>query len=99
MDDDEFRELQERSQLILDLVEHPGWSLLVDRANVGLWAKQNLLISGGAKDFEHYKTSLAWMEGAQYVLGVPSLINEELKVEQIRRDELEMQMVYDQEAI
>jgi hypothetical protein len=88
MEDEDFRELQERSQLILDLTAQPGWDLLTDRANVGIWAKQNLLIGGSAKDFEHYKTTIAWMEGAQYVLSVPSLIQQELEIEQIRRDEL-----------
>lgn len=96
MEDDEFRELQERSHQIIALTQHPGWALLVDRANVGLWAKHNLLVSGGAKDYEHYKTSIAWMEGAQYVLAVPTLIQEELGIEQDRRQELEV--ISDQEV-
>jgi len=91
VDDNEFRELQERSQLILDMTKHPGWQLLTDRANVGLWAKQNLLVGGGAKDFEHYKTTIAWMEGAQYVLSVPTLIEQELEIERLARYEREQE--------
>lgn len=87
MTDEELRDLQERSQLVADLTQHGGWQLLVDRANLGLWAKQNLVIGGGAKDYEQYKTAIAWMEGAQFVLAVPMLVEQELELELAAREE------------
>ena len=90
MEDNEFRELQERSHLILELTSLPGWIMLMDRANEGIWAKHNLVMSGKLPNFEQYKTTIAWMDGAQYVLAVPDMVQQELNIEQLRRDELEL---------
>ena len=90
MEDDDFRELQERWHQIIALTQHPGWELLVDRTKEGTWAKRELILSGKLEDFEHYKVSLAWVAGAEYVLSIPSLIEEQLGVEQERRHELEL---------
>lgn len=91
MDDAELRDLQERVQLVRDLIEQPGWPLLIDRANVALWSRQNLLVGGGAKDYEQYKTTVSWMQGAQYVISIPNMIQQEIDSELERRDELDRQ--------
>ena len=90
MEDDEFRELQERSHQILALTQHPGWELLVDRATDGTWRKRELILSGNLTDHEQYKTTITWVTGAEFVLSIPSLIEQELGVEQERRHELEL---------
>lgn len=86
MTEQELRDLQERSQLVGDLTNHPGWPLLVDRANLSIFQRQHLLLNG-AKDWEQYREEIMWIRGASYVLKIPALVAEELKTELDYQDE------------
>lgn len=89
MDDGDFRDLQERTQLVAEMAQHPGWSMLVDRARVTLFNRQQRLILGRAKDYEEYIKETAWMEGLSFLMDLPLAIQLEMEAELETRREIE----------
>lgn len=81
MDETEFRDLQERVALIKDMASHPGWQLLVDRANATMYQKQKWIILGKAKDWDEYQRTVAWMDGLSFVLNLPAAVEQEMSYE------------------
>jgi hypothetical protein len=87
VNEDEFRGLQERVQLINDLAEHPGWEVALDRARHQLYFRQKQLIMGKAKSYEEYVQICAWMDGLSFFMQLPEMVQKELQDELERRSE------------
>ena len=87
MDDDEFRDLQERSALIEEISRHPGWDMLVDRAHVTLASMQQSIINGRLNRSD-YKNRCGFVEGAFFVLHLPDKVRKELEEELAFREEI-----------
>jgi len=88
MDDQEFRDLQERSALIEQMSEHPGWAMLIDRAHYTIGAKQQQILKGDIPDYTAYQKAVAYVEGARDVLLLPDKVARELEEEMAFRDEI-----------
>lgn len=88
MDDNEFRDLQERSALIAEMAAHPGWTMLVDRAHATLAAKQQRILNGQLGDYTEYQKQCAYVDGALDVLHLPNRVAKELEEEMAFRDEI-----------
>jgi hypothetical protein len=86
MDDDEFRGLQERVQLIQDMAGHPGWEVAVDRSKRTTFAIQTEILAGKLS-LEDYQRKVAWIEGVQWFTTLPGRVQSELEVELQRRAE------------
>ena len=96
--DEDFRDLLERSALVREMADHPGWPLLADRARVNLFSRQRALIQGQTKDWEDYIRQTAWMEGVSFVLDLPLVIQRELEREVQERKEWEDAQKEEEEA-
>lgn len=97
--DEDFRDLIERSALIREMSDHPGWLLLNDRAKVNLFSRQRSLIQGQVKSMEDYVRQTAWMEGVSFILDLPAVVQNELERETAERKAYEeaLKDVEDQE--
>lgn len=87
--DSDFRDLIERSSLIREMADHPGWTLLADRAKANMFPRQKALIQGQTKDWEDYVRQTAWMEGASFILDLPTVVQNELERETAERQAYE----------
>jgi len=88
MDDNEFRDLQERSALIEEISRQPGWDMLVDRAHATLASVQQSILNGKL-DPDDYKSRCGFVEGAFFVLHLPAKVRDELENELELRQERE----------
>ena len=86
---EELRELQERVELAEQIVETPGWMMMVDRARVTLLMKQQRIVQGQCKDHEDYVKECSFIEGLDFFMKLPARMRLELDM-QIA--ELEAQM-------
>jgi len=86
--DDELRDLQERVALIEEMAAQHGWTLLVDRAHATLAAYQQRLLGGAIKDYSDYEKTVAFIDGAFFVLHLPSTVRSELDDEMTYREEI-----------
>lgn len=89
MNAEELRELQERVELAEQIVETPGWMMMVDRARVTLLMKQQRIVQGQCKDHEDYVKECSFIEGLDFFMKLPARMRLELDM-QIA--ELEAQM-------
>lgn len=87
MDDAELRDLQERTALIEEMANHPGWAMLVDRAHATIGMKQQRVLNGRLKDFEEYRREVDYMDGMFFVLRIPEQVKQELDDEMRERGE------------
>ena len=80
MNDDELRDLAERTQQIRDMAETGGWAMLCDRvlAEVSMHQKR---ILGGRLSEEEYRREAGFVEGAMSALQMPDrVLTEYLRV-------------------
>jgi hypothetical protein len=68
--EDELRDLGERTQTIMQMVEQIGWDLFVDRAKAEI-QKHELRILGGRLEPAEYQREAGWVQGALFILGLP----------------------------
>ena len=84
--EDEFRELLERIQVVEDMAATPGWAYLADRAAVTIGAKPHQILAGSVVDINEYKSLSGWLQGAQFVLGLPERMRKEVEAARERDD-------------
>lgn len=91
MDDGDFRDLQERAALIEEMAESSAWTLLNDRARATIFQHQERVLMGRCPSLEDYKAACSWVDGALFVLGLPSRVSSELQAEILIRLETELE--------
>lgn len=72
--EDDFHDLLERETLIAELVDSPGWQALTEIARKRVDGQKARLMSGELTTHEDY-LKVTWnLQGAEFVLGLPSEI-------------------------
>src|SRR4029077_13948815 len=89
LNDEDFRDVAERTSLIREMTEHPGWAMLLDRASVSLGSRQKALYQGQIENMEDYLKQTSWLEGASFIIGLPAVVQNELNREAAERKEYE----------
>lgn len=90
--DEEFRDLQERSALIEEMADHPGWALLCDRAYKMIGPRQQRVLKGNLPDYLAYQKEICFIDGASFILRLPAVVKEELEKElQLRQTMIELE--------
>ena len=87
MNDDEFRDLIERTHAIQELTRTPGWQYLVDRAHASIAPRQKAVLDGNPKNMEDYRRATGWIDGALAVLDIPAVVAREIDAERRARAE------------
>lgn len=70
MNEDELRDLAERTQEIHRITEVLGWELFVDRAKHEIAKHQQLILSGRLEQDEYHREA-GWLQGALAMIGLP----------------------------
>jgi len=87
MNDDELRDLQERVAVVTDMTESVGWAMLVDAATAAIASKQLNILRGNCSSYEEYKSECSFSHGMDYLLKLPTRLQETLKRELELRQE------------
>lgn len=76
LSEDERRELIENDFQVQQLVQHPGWAVLLDFVvNAGgLRAWQTSVLGGAAKTTESYQHMVGKIQGCEHVINAPARI-------------------------
>lgn len=76
MNEDELRDLAERTQAIIEMAEGHAWALFKDRAQAEILAHQRRILSGRLSE-EDYRREAGWVDGALAVLSLPTQLEHE----------------------
>jgi hypothetical protein len=96
VNEDELRDLAERTQQIHDLVSTIGWGMFVDRAHAEITKKQKAIL-GGNLSADDYRRDTGWVAGALAMLALPAVTAQEYQRQrqayeeqkQVEQDEVE----------
>lgn len=71
MNEEQYRELQERVHVLRELANTSGWLYLTDLANDRLLSHRGRLRRGLLETLEEYKYIAGFVQGAEFILGLP----------------------------
>lgn len=89
MNENELRDLQERTHRIRELQRDPAWELLHDYCSTIINAKNRNLLNGNAKTIEDYRADAGWISGAMFVLKAADHLEQQLETQMQLKAELE----------
>jgi hypothetical protein len=87
MNADELRELEERVLQVREMSGTLAWEMLRDRALIRIVSSQRRLIGGRVPNYEEYLKETSFLEGIEFVLTIPQLIQAELDLELEAREQ------------
>jgi hypothetical protein len=76
--DEEFVELAERVQKIEEMLQHPGWPLLIDRASDEIGKRQDRILTGRL-DPDEYRHETGILTGMLRVFQLPLSVRDEFE--------------------
>lgn len=79
MEDNDFRDLQERVALIESMASTHGWEMLIDRSRATLLNRQTRVVQGRCASYEDYLKECSFMDGIEHVLTLPTRVRLELE--------------------
>lgn len=77
LSDDAFRDLLERGQQITDTAATQGWQHIVEEVEAKARDKYELIVAGKLTH-EEYLRETAWLDGARFVMAMPTRKNLEI---------------------
>lgn len=80
LDEQNLRDLIERSHQIHLLTQHPGWVYFRDYLVALTGSAQNMILSGSCKTYEDYRAKTGYVSGVRAALEAPDRL-----IERVRR--------------